>query len=57
MEVLRKILEYQNSLEDALRLEITPEEIKETKDGKRLLKWIRRRRRVTNRFAKVMDKF
>ncbi len=57
MEVLSKLLEYQNSLEDALRLESTPEEVKETKYGKKLLKWLRRRRRVTNRFVKVMNKF
>lgn len=57
MEVLSKLLEYQNSLEDALRLESTPEEVKETKYGKKLLKWLRRRRRVTNHFVKVMNKF
>ena len=57
MEILKKLLEYQNSLEDALRLESTPEEVKETKDGKKLLKWLRRRRRVTNRLVKALSKF
>ena len=57
MEVLKEILEYRNSLEDALRLESTPDEVKETKDGKKLLKWLRRRRRVTNRLVKVLSKF
>jgi hypothetical protein len=57
MEILKKFLEQQDSLEDALRLESTPEEVKETKDGKKLLKWLRRRRRVTNRFVKVLSKF
>ena len=57
MEVLSKLLEYQNSLEDALRLESTPDEVKETKDGKKLLKWLRRRRRVTSRIVKILNKF
>lgn len=57
MEILKKILEYQDSLEDALRLESTPEEVKETKDGKKLLKWLRRRRSVTNRLVKALSKF
>ena len=57
MEVLKKLLEYQDSLEDALRLESIPEEVKETKYGKKLLKWLRRRRRMTNRFVKTLSKF
>ena len=57
MEVLIRLLENQDSLEDALRLESTPEEVKETKYGRRLLRWIRRRRRVTNRVVKALSKF
>lgn len=57
MEVLKKLLECQNSLEDALRLESIPEEVNETKEGKKLLKWLRRRRRVTKRVVKVLSKF
>jgi hypothetical protein len=57
MEVLKKLLEQQDSLEDALRLESTPEEVKETKDGKKLLGWLRRRRRLTNRLVKALSKF
>ena len=57
MEVLKKLLEYQDSLEDALRLESIPDEVKETKYGKKLLKWLRRRRRITNRFVKTLSKF
>ncbi len=57
MEVLKKLLEQQDSLEDALRLESTPEEVKETKDGKKLLSWLRRRRRLTNRLVKALSKF
>jgi hypothetical protein len=56
MEVLKRLLASQDALEDVLRMESTPEEVKETKEGKKLLKWLRRRRRVTNRLAKVLKK-
>lgn len=56
MEVLKRLRASQDALEDALRLESTPEEVKETKDGKKLLRWIRRRRRVTDRLTKVLAK-
>jgi len=56
MEILKKLLEQQNSLEDALRLESIPEEVKETKEGKRLLSYLRRRRRRVNRIAKILNK-
>ncbi len=57
MEILIKLLENQDALEDALRLESTPEEVKETKYGRKLLRWIRRRRRVTSRVVKALSKF
>lgn len=57
MEILIKLLENQDALEDALRLESTPEEVKETKYGRKLFRWIRRRRRVTNRVVKTLSKF
>ena len=57
MEILNNLLDYQNSLEDALRLETTPEEIKDTKYGKRLIKYLRRRRRKTNRFTKHFSRY
>ena len=57
MEILNKLLESQASLEDALRLESIPEEVAGTKDGKRLLKWLRRRRRVVNRIVKILSRF
>ena len=56
MEVLNKLWIFQNSLEDALRLESTPEEIKETKEGKKLFRYLRWRRRVVNRISKVLKK-
>ena len=56
MEILNKLLEFQNSLEDALRLEITPEEINDTECGKKLLRYLRRRHRITSRFVKGLSK-
>lgn len=56
MEVLIELLRVQDALEDALRLESTPEEVKETKEGKDLLKYLRRRRSITNHLAKVLRK-
>ena len=56
MEILTiRLLRIQNELEDALRMESTPEEVKETKEGKRILKYLRRRRRITNRLAKALE--
>ena len=56
MEVLNKLLEFQSSLEDALRLEITPEEIKDTECGKKLLRYLRRRHRLTNHLVRRFSK-
>lgn len=57
MEVLiRNLEDNQQALEDTLRLETTLEEIVETKDGKRLLKYVRRRRRVIDRVVKILGK-
>lgn len=49
-----KMLSFQRDLEDALRMEGIPEEVTETKEGKRLLKYLRRRRKLTNRLAKIL---
>lgn len=58
MEVLiRKLQAHQQSLEDALRVETTPEEIRETKYGRRLLKYVQRRHRAVNRVVKILGKF
>lgn len=57
MEVLiRRLQEYQLTLEDILRLETTPEEIQETKYGRRLLKYVRRRRHTVDRVIKILTK-
>lgn len=54
MEVLNKIQAIQYELEDALRMEIDYEDVKATKDGKRLFKYLRRRRRIIGRFLKIL---
>lgn len=54
MEVLRKLLEHQSELEDAIKLETTPEEIKETKFGKDLLKHVKRRGKLVRRCVKML---
>ena len=56
MEILNKLWESQNTLEDALRLESVPEEVKETKEGKGLFRYLRWRRRAVNRITKVLNK-
>lgn len=57
MEILKKLQDSQNAFEDNLRLEINYEEIKDTKEGKHLLKWTRRRRRAINHICKVLKRF
>lgn len=54
MEALRRIQDIQNELEDALRLEIEYAEVKETKDGKKLLRYLRKRRRAVNGVVKTL---
>lgn len=56
MEVLNLLLMSQNEFEDALRLESTPEEVMETKDGKKLVRWIKHRRRVINCISGILKK-
>lgn len=57
MEILNRLRASQDALEDALRLESTPEEIKETKEGKKLLRYLRRRRHAINYVIKILSKF
>lgn len=57
MEVLiKRLQEHQLVLEDMLRLETTPDEIQETKYGRQLLKYVRRRRSIINRVVKILSK-
>lgn len=57
MEILKiKLQDSQYELEDALRMEINYDEAKETKEGKRLLKYVRKRRRIVNGISKILDR-
>lgn len=57
MEVLiRKLQDNQQSLEDALRLETTPEEVEETDYGRKLLRYVKRRHRVIKQAIKILGK-
>ena len=56
MEILNQLWETQEALEDALRLESTPEDVQESKDGKQLLKYLRHRRCVVGRIIKILNK-
>ena len=46
--ILQKLCDTQQELEDAFRMEINYEEAKDTKDGKKLLKFLKKRRRMIN---------
>lgn len=56
MEILNRLWASQDALEDAMRLETTPEEVKETKEGRKLLRYLRWRRRIINRLARILKK-
>lgn len=57
MEVLiSKLQDSQDNLEYALQMEINYEEVKDTKEGKRLLGYLRKRRRIVDRLVKILDK-
>lgn len=57
MEVLiRNLQDNQQSLEDALRLETTPEEVEETDYGRKLLRYVKRRHRVIKQAVKILGK-
>lgn len=57
MEILRRLQAAQNAFEDTLRLEINYEEVKDTDEGKRILNWVRRRRKMVDRVCKTLKKF
>ena len=46
----------QNELEDALCLEVDIKEIKDTKYGNQILKYLRKRRRIVNGIVKNSEK-
>lgn len=57
MNIERMTVERLQELEDALRLETTPEEIKNDKDGMKLYRWLRRRRRKMTTILKLIEKW
>jgi hypothetical protein len=52
MEVLRRLLRTQEDYEDALRMEIDYADVRDTKEGKQLLKWIRARRKAVEKLIR-----
>lgn len=48
-----RLMYSQENLEDALRMEIDYEDVNDTKEGKQLLHWLRKRRRVMEKFIKM----
>lgn len=57
MNIERMTVERLQELEDALRLETTLEEIKNDKDGMKLYRWLRRRRRKMTTILKLIKKW
>lgn len=53
---MEKLKQIQQELEDALRLEADYEQVKETKEGKKLLSYLRKRRRVVNSIVKILER-
>ena len=45
----------QLDFEDALRIETTYEEVKDTKEGRQLLKYLRKRRRIIQRLINKLS--
>jgi hypothetical protein len=53
---MEKLKCTQNELEDALCLEVDIKEIKDTKYGNQLLKYLRKRRKIVNGVIKKTEK-
>lgn len=56
METLTDVFKQQQALEDLLKLESCPEDLKNNDFGKRVNKYLKRRRFVLNCFAKTINK-
>lgn len=54
MEALIYLVKYQKDLEDALKIEIDPNEVNNTKEGKQLFRWLKKRH---NAVAKLVQMF
>jgi hypothetical protein len=47
------MLYEQDDYEDALRIEVEYNEVCNTKEGKQLLRWLRRRRKAVEKFGRM----
>jgi hypothetical protein len=57
MEILKiRLYTIQRELEEAIKLEIDYDEVKETRYGNKLLKYIRKRHKITNLCIKILDR-
>ena len=57
MEILKiRLRNIQRELEEAIQLEIDYDEVKRTKEGRRLLKYIRKRHRITNLCIRILGR-
>lgn len=55
MEVLRHLVKYQKDLEDALKIEIEPNEVNDTKEGKQLFLWLKKRHKAVAKLVKMFS--
>ena len=55
--LMQKIYNYQLDLEDAFVLETTIDEAKETDDGRKLIRYLKKRRRAIVRVLNILDRF
>ena len=53
MEVLRHLVKYQEDLEDALGREMEHKEVNDTKEGKQLFRWLKKRHKAVEKFVKM----
>lgn len=54
--LMRNIYNSQLDLEDALLLESSMGEAKETDDGRKLIRYLKKRRRIINRVLNLLEK-
>jgi hypothetical protein len=54
--LMRNIYNSQLDLEDALLLESSMDEAKETDDGRKLIRYLKKRRRIINRVLNLLEK-
>ena len=57
MEVLRHLVKYQKELEEALQIEIEPNEVNDTKEGKQLFRWLKKRHKAVVKLVKMFSEY